>query len=368
MTVTAEQLNATHIDAENSELRQIPVNAIVRNPDNPRILFRQGELEQLLESIRLYGVQVPISVYRQGQKFVLIDGERRWKCALKLNKKTIPALIQDKPTPLTNLLLMFNIHALREQWDLFTIAMKLPKVIALLESKLGTKANERQIANETGLARSVIRRSKLLIDLPNQYKDMILSELNKPKSKQKLTEDLFIELERALKTVTSTFLLWSRANKRTWREDVYRSKSILAFFGKDRLDEISSAQIEKFKMKRQQTPIKNGSERRPATVNRELENLSRMFNLAIDMGIPLTNPCLKIQSLSEDNERNRYLSDAEERRLLDVLQGRRKHLRSIVLIDLQTGLTQAGTSQLALAKRRFRARYNSRYELAPRTN
>jgi integrase len=112
----------------------------------------------------------------------------------------------------------------------------------------------------------------------------------------------------------------------------------LAFFGKYRLDEISSAQIEKFKMKRQQTPTKTGSERRPATVNRELENLSRMFNLAIDMGIPLTNPCLKVQSLSEDNERNRYLSDAEERRLLDVLQGRRKHLRSIVLIDLQTGL------------------------------
>lgn len=138
--------------------------------------------------------------------------------------------------------------------------------------------------------------------------------------------------------VTNTFLPWSRANKRTWREDVYRSQSILAFFGKYRLDEISSAQIEKFKMKRQQTPTKNGSERRPATVNRELENLSRMFNLAIDMGIPLINPCLKVQSLSEDNERNRYLSDAEERRLLDVLQGRRKHLRSIVLIDLQTGL------------------------------
>jgi integrase len=138
--------------------------------------------------------------------------------------------------------------------------------------------------------------------------------------------------------VTNTFLTWSRANKRTWREDVYRSQSILAFFGKYRLDEISSAQIEKFKMKRQQTPTKNGSERRPATVNRELENLSRMFTLAIDMGIVQINPCQKVQSLSEDNERNRYLSEAEERRLLDVLHGRRKHLRSIVLIDLQTGL------------------------------
>lgn len=39
--------------------------------------------------------------------------------------------------------------------------------------------------------------------------------------------------------VTNTFLPWSKANKRTWREDVYRSKSIIAFFGKNRMDEIS---------------------------------------------------------------------------------------------------------------------------------
>ena len=73
-------------------------------------------------------------------------------------------------------------------------------------------------------------------------------------------------------------------------------------------------------MKRQQTPTKNGSERRPATVNRELENLSRMFNLAIDMGIPLTNPCLKVQSLSEDNERNGLVIEDAAGRKIGVVQ------------------------------------------------
>jgi hypothetical protein len=43
--------------------------------------------------------------------------------------------------------------------------------------------------------------------------------------------------------VTNTFLPWSRATKPTWREDVYPSQSIIVFFGKHRLDEISSAQI-----------------------------------------------------------------------------------------------------------------------------
>jgi ParB/RepB/Spo0J family partition protein len=158
-------------------------------------------MEELLESIRRYGVQVPVSVYKEGSRYVLMDGERRWNCCRKLGKKTIPALVQSKPSPLTNLLLMFNIHALREQWDLMTIALKLPRVISLLEKDLKKRPTERELSDFTGLSRAVIRRCRLLIDLPDTYKDEILDELKKPKSEQKLTEDLFIEMERALTTV-----------------------------------------------------------------------------------------------------------------------------------------------------------------------
>src|SRR5688572_20469193 len=104
------------IDAAHADLKDISVDLIDRNPENPRVFFRQEELDSLLDSIRQYGVQVPITVYRYRNRYTLIDGERRWRCSIKLNKKTIPALVQDKPDDLTNLLLMFNIHALREQW------------------------------------------------------------------------------------------------------------------------------------------------------------------------------------------------------------------------------------------------------------
>lgn len=182
-------------------LKDLSLDLIDRNPANPRIVFRPKEMSQLIESISRHGVQVPISVYREGKRYVLIDGERRWRCSIKLNRKTIPALVQDKPTKLKNLLLMFNIHALREQWDLLTIAMKLPEVIDLLRLQLEKDPNEKEISHETGLLISVIRRCKLLIDLPEKYKQTILRELQKPKSQQKLTEDFFIEMERALKTV-----------------------------------------------------------------------------------------------------------------------------------------------------------------------
>src|SRR5258707_14776869 len=159
--------------AAHSTLRDVSIELIDKNLDNPRLVFRPGELEELTESIRRYGVQVPITVYREGHRYVLIDGERRWRSSIKLNKRTIPALVQAKPDPLTNLLLMFNIHALREQWDLLTIALKLPRVLELLRIQLGRDANEREIALETGLNRAVVRRSRLLMMLPSKYQQMI---------------------------------------------------------------------------------------------------------------------------------------------------------------------------------------------------
>jgi ParB/RepB/Spo0J family partition protein len=188
-----------------AQLKQLRVELIDPNPDNPRTIFRQQEMDSLLISIKRYGVQVPVSVYPQGKRFVLIDGERRWRTSKKLNLPFIPAIIQSKPSPLENLLMMFNIHALREQWDLFTIANKVTAIIDLLTKEKGARPSEGTLSEETGLSRGTIRRCRLLIELPDQYKNMIMVELEKPKSKQKLTEDFFIEMEAALKTVQRNF-------------------------------------------------------------------------------------------------------------------------------------------------------------------
>jgi ParB family chromosome partitioning protein len=158
-------------------------------------------MDTLMASISRYGIQVPISVYEDDGHFYLIDGERRWRAARKLNIQSIPAIVQAKPTPLRNLLLMFNIHALREQWDYLTIANKLPNVIALFNKENRRDPTEEELSEITGLTRGQIRRCKLLVDLPEKYKTMLQEELSLPKPLQKLSEDLFIEMERALKTV-----------------------------------------------------------------------------------------------------------------------------------------------------------------------
>lgn len=182
-------------------LLEIPIEQIDRNPENPRLFFRQKEMDELTDSIRRFGVRVPIAVYREKHKYILIDGERRWRCSLKLNKKTIPAIVQDKPDALQNLILMFNIHALREQWDLLTVSLKLPRVIQLFTKERGFEPNEAQLSEETGLSRSMIRRCKLLMSLPPHHIEIIKAELGKPKSEQRVSEDVYIELEKSLTTV-----------------------------------------------------------------------------------------------------------------------------------------------------------------------
>ena len=162
-------------------------------------------MEQLYVSIKTKGLLVPISVYEDSGKYVIIDGERRWRTFLKLNYDTIPAIIQDKPSPLDNLLLMFNIHGLREQWDIYTIAMKIERVVLLLSDKLGYEPTEIQVSEETGMTRGVIRRCKMIIALPERFKEMLRVELEKPKKDQLYSEDFFLEMESSLKSVKNNY-------------------------------------------------------------------------------------------------------------------------------------------------------------------
>ena len=188
-----------------ADLKNLPIGKIKKNPENPRIFFREEEMDKLYISIKAKGLLVPISVYEDKGEFYIIDGERRWRTFIKRNYETIPAIIQDKPTELENLLLMFNIHGLREQWDIYTIAMKIERVFNLLADKLKRDPTELELSEETGMTRGVIRRCKMIISLPDKFKTLLGEELIKPKKEQRFREDFFLEMENSLKTVNNNF-------------------------------------------------------------------------------------------------------------------------------------------------------------------
>ena len=78
-------------------VRQVPVDRIVANPDQPRTIFEQGALDELSASIREHGILQPILVRPFGlpNHFQLVAGERRWRAATAAGLATIPAMIQE---------------------------------------------------------------------------------------------------------------------------------------------------------------------------------------------------------------------------------------------------------------------------------
>lgn len=76
--------------ADNSELREIPLDQIDRNPFQPRQDFGDAALAELTTSIKQRGVLQPILVRTVGDRFQLIAGERRWLASQRAGQQTIP--------------------------------------------------------------------------------------------------------------------------------------------------------------------------------------------------------------------------------------------------------------------------------------
>lgn len=174
-------------------VRLVDPRRVDRNPENPRLIFRQDELDALADSIERQGILVPLTLYEDGKKFRILDGERRWRCALKLGMPQIPAILVDKPDRMTNLMMMFAIHHRRNEWDPLPTAQKLKVLDELYEKRYGRRAKERELAELASLKIGEVRRLKKLLALPDEYRDLLLQELEKPRSEQKLTVDQVLE-------------------------------------------------------------------------------------------------------------------------------------------------------------------------------
>lgn len=168
-----------------------------RNPENPRLIFQPDELEALQESIAIQGILVPLTVYRDGRSFFLLDGERRCRCAIKLGLQTVPVIIQPKPDRMQNLMMMFAIHNTRRDWDPLPAALKLAVLEREFRKRNGRKPTEADLAGIASLSRGEVRRLKNLLALPRMYRDELLRELKKPRSEQVVTADHLLEATRA---------------------------------------------------------------------------------------------------------------------------------------------------------------------------
>lgn len=93
----AGQVNSTTGDSKDGT-KDIPIDVIFSNPDQPRQTFREEELAELSASIREHGVLQPVLLRpypgKQDQ-FQIIAGERRWRAAQMAGIHSLPALVRE---------------------------------------------------------------------------------------------------------------------------------------------------------------------------------------------------------------------------------------------------------------------------------
>ena len=75
-------------------VRELPIERVVPNPDQPRMTFHEETIQELAASIREHGVLQPILVRPHGEEFQIIAGERRWRASKVAGKETVPAIVE----------------------------------------------------------------------------------------------------------------------------------------------------------------------------------------------------------------------------------------------------------------------------------
>ena len=116
------------------------------------------------------------------------------------------------------------------------------------------------------------------------------------------------------------YLPLAKLNKKSWKDDVSRFKNhIEPTLGNIQLNQITSAMLSDLMLE-----IKT-EDRANATVNRSRALLSSMFNVAFEREIIEQSPMTRVKKLVEQNQIERYLSDDELKRLMNVLANHHAH-------------------------------------------
>lgn len=185
-------------------LKKILTNDIARNPLNPRMEFDNAAMDTLRNSIEKVGILVPLTIYeakpqakpegKSEKKYFLVDGERRWRCALDIGLTEVPAVIIPEPDQKTILLQMFSIHHLRVQWKLIWTALKLETLMLMMNTD-----DDDELSSYTGMSKRKIDHCKRILSYPKKYQEILLV----PEKDEKITPDFFVELYPVLRKMQS---------------------------------------------------------------------------------------------------------------------------------------------------------------------
>lgn len=159
------------LSAENTGLgsegaSEVPIELIDPGPMQPRNVFDEAKLDELARSIIANGVVQPLLLRRQGSRYELIAGERRWRAAQRAGLTMVPAVIRDIPDEkILEIALIENIQ--REDLNPVEEAGAYKRLIDTLG------LTQEMVADRVGRDRSYITNYLRLLRLPPDIQELL---------------------------------------------------------------------------------------------------------------------------------------------------------------------------------------------------
>lgn len=140
------------------QIMEIPMDAVEVNPNQPRTHFDKAAIEELAQSIRTLGIIQPITVRKEGKKFQIISGERRYRASQIAELESIPAYIRlADDGEVLEMALVENIQ--REDLDAIEIALSYERLIHEVS------LTQEELSNRVGKDRTSITNYLRLLKL-----------------------------------------------------------------------------------------------------------------------------------------------------------------------------------------------------------
>lgn len=156
-------------DEDVGELRELPVELIKPNPNQPRTRFDPDALSGLTASIESTGVVQPLLVRPlHDGSFELIAGERRWRAAQKAGLEKVPAVVRDSAQA-ERLQVALIENMVREDLN----PVEEARACAALVEDLDLSKEE--LARRLGRSRPAVSNLIRLLDLPDEAIELLES-------------------------------------------------------------------------------------------------------------------------------------------------------------------------------------------------
>lgn len=154
----------------------IPILKIDPDPEQPRQLFVESEMTELLQSIKENGILQPVILEKDYAKnktdrYLLLDGERRYRCAKELNLLEIPAVIIQGPLSFEERTIKrFHIQEQHKNWSIFD------KARSILKLKQQTKLSYRDVAAKLNMFAPAVHNWISISEYSKYSQEMLLTK------------------------------------------------------------------------------------------------------------------------------------------------------------------------------------------------